>query len=128
MPRYRRKPLTIEAFQMTEEARLNRDSWPDWVKEAFEKPYGLLGSIWFKHSSVNEVGTYFEIAEPFTDVENLIAGYPLGEYIVRMESGEITAISSERLELDFELINEHLSPEYVERLEAIEASGGCEGG
>jgi len=37
MPRYRKKPVVIEAFQMTKERRWNNSDWPNWLHQAWQK-------------------------------------------------------------------------------------------
>ena len=46
MPKYRKLPVVIEAFQMTEERRWDNSEWPDWLHEAWNKPSGVAGSLW----------------------------------------------------------------------------------
>ena len=36
MPKYQKKPIVIEAFQMTKERRLDHTEWPDWLIEAHD--------------------------------------------------------------------------------------------
>lgn len=33
--KYRKKPIVIEAFQMTRERRYNNSEWPDWLHESW---------------------------------------------------------------------------------------------
>ncbi len=37
MPKYRKKPVVIEAFQMTRERRWNNSEWPEWLHRAWNK-------------------------------------------------------------------------------------------
>ncbi len=46
MPRYRKKPIVVEAFQMTREARLSR-AWPEWVEKAWARYDSCSISIGF---------------------------------------------------------------------------------
>jgi len=34
--RFRKIPIVIEAFQMTEEARVDNSNWPNWLNEAWQ--------------------------------------------------------------------------------------------
>jgi hypothetical protein len=43
---YRKKPIVIEAFQMTEQARQDIDSWPAWLMEAWCKDHSELGALY----------------------------------------------------------------------------------
>lgn len=42
---YRKKPVVIEAFQMTAERRQRQTDWPDWLREAFNKNHTEVGSV-----------------------------------------------------------------------------------
>jgi hypothetical protein len=37
MSKFRKKPVVIEAFQMTEEKRWNNFDWPEWLHKAWNK-------------------------------------------------------------------------------------------
>lgn len=39
MLKFRKKPVVIEAFQMTEERRENNVDWPQWLHEAWNAPW-----------------------------------------------------------------------------------------
>ncbi len=45
MAKYRKKPVVIEAFQMTEERRWDNFEWPNWLHEAWQKDPGE-NSLW----------------------------------------------------------------------------------
>lgn len=45
MGRYRKKPVVIEAFQMTEERRWDNSEWPNWLNEAWQKEPGE-NAVW----------------------------------------------------------------------------------
>ena len=40
MSKYRKKPIVIEAFQMTKEHRWDNSEWPNWLHIAWNKDYG----------------------------------------------------------------------------------------
>ena len=44
MPRFRKKPVEIEAFQMTRERRLDNREWPAWLDEAWNRDYEAPGA------------------------------------------------------------------------------------
>ena len=46
MPLYRKKPIVIEAFQMTQEARACSEPWPNWLQEAWNKRPSEQGSLY----------------------------------------------------------------------------------
>ena len=38
--KYRKKPVVIEAFQMTEERRWDNSGWPEWLHMAWNRDHG----------------------------------------------------------------------------------------
>ena len=45
MAKYRKKPVVIEAFQMTRERRQNNIDWPHWLNEAWQKDFSEKGAV-----------------------------------------------------------------------------------
>lgn len=45
MTRFRKKPVIIEAFQMTEERRWDNNDWPEWLNKAWNFEPCVLGSL-----------------------------------------------------------------------------------
>jgi len=43
--RFRKKPVVIEAFQMTQKERWDNSHWPNWLNQAWQKEPGE-NSIW----------------------------------------------------------------------------------
>lgn len=55
MTRFRKKPVVIEAFQMTKERRLDNSDWPNWLNEAWQKEQTEPGSLYpSAHNSGND--------------------------------------------------------------------------
>lgn len=46
MARFRKKPVVIEAFQMTRERRINNSEWPEWLHQAWNKGRGKVGALY----------------------------------------------------------------------------------
>lgn len=46
--KYRKKPVVIEAFQMTKERRMDNSEWPGWLNQAWNKPEGEKGALFRK--------------------------------------------------------------------------------
>uniref|UniRef100_A0A6H2A4Y6 Uncharacterized protein n=1 Tax=viral metagenome TaxID=1070528 RepID=A0A6H2A4Y6_9ZZZZ len=52
MPKYRKKPVVIEAFQMTRERRASNEEWPEWLHKAWNMEPSLElshyseGAVW----------------------------------------------------------------------------------
>lgn len=43
---YRKKPVIIEAFQMTKERREDNSEWPNWLHEAWNKGNAEVGGLY----------------------------------------------------------------------------------
>lgn len=46
MPLFRKKPVVIEAFKLTKEARRDNSDWPSWLHEAWNKPHTEPGAVY----------------------------------------------------------------------------------
>lgn len=46
MPFYRKKPVVIEAFQMTEARRQDNSEWPNWLHEAWNMSHTTIGGLY----------------------------------------------------------------------------------
>ncbi len=47
--KYRKKPIVIEAFQMTEARCKDRSEWPNWLQEARNKDAHKRGAIYYEN-------------------------------------------------------------------------------
>jgi hypothetical protein len=45
MPKFRKRPIVIEAFQMTIERRWSNEDWPEWLHEAWNKCIDSTGAL-----------------------------------------------------------------------------------
>lgn len=43
--KYRKKPVVIEAFQMTEARRMDNSEWPEWLNRAWNGAENELGTL-----------------------------------------------------------------------------------
>jgi len=48
MYQFRKKPVVIEAFQMTEQRRMDNSEWPNWLNQAWNKIEGEVGALFRK--------------------------------------------------------------------------------
>jgi len=46
MPKFRKKPVVIEAFQMTEARRVDNKDWPTWLNKAWNEKRETPGSVY----------------------------------------------------------------------------------
>jgi len=44
--RFRKKPVVVEAFQMTQARRWDNSEWPEWLNAAWQKEIGQPGAFW----------------------------------------------------------------------------------
>jgi len=80
--KYKKKPIIIEAFQMTEERRRNNSEWPNWLHQAWNKPHGE-GAVWCEDYP-NSNGT-----------DRLVIGTLEGIYIVSWDDWIIRGIKGD---------------------------------
>ena len=45
MPKFKKKPVEIEAFQMTRERRADNSEWPNWLNEAWNAEWPKAGAV-----------------------------------------------------------------------------------
>ena len=43
--KFRKRPVVIEAFQMTKERRLDNSEWPNWLNRAWNKNFNEVGAV-----------------------------------------------------------------------------------
>lgn len=46
MPKFRKKPVVIEAFQITRETRQDNSRWPHWLNEAWNRGTSEINSVY----------------------------------------------------------------------------------
>lgn len=46
---YQKKPIVIEAFQMTRERRTDNAEWPEWLNEAWNRQHDEPGAVFPKN-------------------------------------------------------------------------------
>ena len=81
MPKFRKKPVVIEAFQMTKERRQDNSEWPEWMHKAWNEPAGLQGALYPR--------------EPGTSTGMLLVGTLEGEHIVSWDDWIIQGVTGE---------------------------------
>lgn len=95
--KYRKKPVVIEAFQMTEERRHDNSDWPKWLHEAWNMDFDDPGSVWpavkYGLSEGTELG-----------IRTLEGGYLVshGDWIIRGVKGELYPCKPDIFEMTYE--------------------------
>ena len=57
MAKYRKKPVVVEVFQMTEDRRKSNSEWPVWLHKAWQLDELAKGAVWpsmGRHSDGND--------------------------------------------------------------------------
>jgi hypothetical protein len=99
--KYRKKPVVIEAFQMTKERRQDNAEWPPWLHRAYGKDYPSEGAVWPKDYPDSN-GT-----------DKLVIGTKEGvhlvswdDFIIQGVQGELYACKPDIFEQTYELVEE----------------------
>lgn len=94
MPKFRKKPVIVNAFQMTALRRMNRSAWPDWLLKALETGSGVVGSLF--------------LAGPDTFIITLegIERVSDDDWIIQGVKGELYPCKPDIFELTYENVDE----------------------
>ena len=100
MAKYRKKPVTVEAFQMTEERRWNNNEWPEWLHEA-----------WNKNPEDEEGALCINLADPERNllvIETLEGAHHItwGDWIIQGVEGELYPVKPGIFAKTYELVHE----------------------
>ncbi len=97
MARYRKKPVEIEAFQMTKERRFDNTEWPNWLNEAWQNDSFTEGSL------------FIDRDDP--EGERLVIGTLEGvhrvqwnDWIIKGVKGELYACKPDIFEMTYEKV------------------------
>jgi len=96
---YRKKPVVIEAFQMTKGRRQDNSEWPNWLHEAWQKNNDDEGALFPKNypnsNGTDELCIY--TLEGFHTVT-------FGDYIIKGVRGELYPCKSDIFEDTYEKV------------------------
>ncbi len=94
--KFRKKPVVIEAFQMTKERRWDNSEWPNWLNEAWQKNLEDVGALFIdklKDKSGNKLAIHtLEGVHEIT----------WGDWIIQGVKGEIYACKPDIFEQTYE--------------------------
>ena len=97
--RYRKKPVVIEAFQMTKERRLDNSEWPNWLHEAWQKGVADDGSLFCSPDGC-VVGD--ECTPLFIKTLEGILAIDWGDWIIQGVQGELYPCKPDIFEATYE--------------------------
>ncbi len=102
--KYRKKPVVIEAFQMTRERRWDNSEWPDWLSQAWQQGAGE-GGLW--------IDPAFPIAEGQMSAAELLCGtlggvqnINWGDFIIKGVKEEIYPCKPDIFEMTYEPVTD----------------------
>ena len=97
--KYRKKPVVIEAFQMTKERRWDNSEWPCWLHEAWNKTFDDEGSLCVDPiNNDNKEKLYINTLEGHHNIA-------WGDYIIKGVKGELYPCKPDIFEATYEEIN-----------------------
>jgi len=82
--KYRKRPVEIEAFQMTKERRASNEDWPEWLHKAWQKPWDEKGAI-SSEDFPNSSGNDRLVIQTLEGVHNV----SWGDFIIQGVDGEL---------------------------------------
>jgi hypothetical protein len=99
--KYRKKPVVIEAFQMTPERRQDNADWPVWMHEAWNKSNDEIGGLFPAKWLYNDIGE--ELAIRTLEGVHKVS---FGDWIIRGVKGELYPCKPEIFEMTYEAVEE----------------------
>jgi len=97
---FRKKPVVIQAFQMTPERRDYNREWPEWLNQAFQVGYGEVGGIFPASRALPNVAN--ELAIWTLEGVHLVS---FGDWIIRGVKGEIYPCKPEIFAMTYDPAN-----------------------
>jgi hypothetical protein len=84
MPQFRKKPVVIEAFQITPETRASNADWPGWLNLAWQQGHDAAGSV-FPSEFPDSDGTDQLVVRTLEG--EMLVGW--GDWIIQGVAGEL---------------------------------------
>jgi len=96
--KFRKLPVEIEAFQMTEYRRWDNSEWPNWLHEAWNKE-PQEGSLWCEqHDGDDHTQLYLGTLEGVHDIT-------FGDWIIRNVKGDLDACKPDIFSMTYERVD-----------------------
>lgn len=96
--KYRKKPVVIEAFQMTEQRRTDNRDWPDWLNRAWNTPHDVEGAVYPKDFPDSD-GTDELLIFTLEGIHLV----QFGDWIIRGVKGELYPCKPDIFEMTYEV-------------------------
>ena len=99
--KYRKKPVVIEAFQMTKERRQDNRDWPEWLHRAWNKEWKAIGAV----NCEDWANSHGDGRLIINTLEGpLIVSW--GDFIIQGVKGELYPCKPDIFEATYEPVNE----------------------
>lgn len=104
--KYRKRPVVIEAFQMTQARRENNSEWPEWLHRAWNQSRGTPGALY--PTDDNPTGTL--------SIHALEGAYLVcwDDFIIQGVQGELYPCKPDIFAATYESVDETASPTTTE--------------
>jgi len=86
--KHRKKPVVIEAFQMTKERRWDNSEWPTWLNMAWNREHGE-NALWPDPDTPPEPGNQSSSILVYGTLDGVRVITP-GDYIIQGSNGELS--------------------------------------
>ncbi len=118
MIKFRKRPVVIDAFQMTQQRRQDNSEWPDWLHKAWNLPRGNQGSV-FATDFPDSDGT--ERISIITLEGTMLVDW--NDWIIMGVKGELYPCKPDIFEATYDLLDEGKKESTGKTLHNSEASG-----
>ena len=99
MGKYRKKPVVIEAVQMTQSQRASNYEWPVWLHKAWQKERGEEGSV---HPTIPGTGEG-TVSISTLEGEMLVS---MGDFIIQGVHGELDPCKPDIFEDTYDVVDD----------------------
>jgi len=89
--------MEVEAFQMTQERRVDNTDWPEWLHSAWNKERGALGSVYPVEPGLADGQLFIRTLEGQMRVR-------FGDYIIRGIKGELYPCKPDIFDATYEAV------------------------
>ena len=95
--KFRKKPIVIEAFQMTQERRDSNEDWPNWMHQAWQMGRCVTGALYPTEEGTSD-GT---LSIGTLEGQHLVS---FGDWIIQGIHGEIYPCKPDIFEATYEAV------------------------
>lgn len=95
--KFQKKPVVIEAFQMTRERRASNEEWPEWLHRAWNEPWPNPGAVLCEDFPTSD-GTDRLVISTLEGIHTV----SWGDWIIRGVQGELYPCKPDIFEATYE--------------------------